>query len=290
MTRTILVCLAVAVLAGCDAASNGTKLRVVASTNVYADVARQIGGTHVEVTSVLSDPNADPHLFEPGTANGLAVARARVVIENGLGYDSFMTRLTRAAPSTDREVVDIAGALGLHGDAVNPHLWYDLPRLGQIARAIAGGLSRADPAHRVAYNAGAQAFRASLRPLLRRLAALRASFRGTPVAYTEPVPGYLIDAAGLKNLAPSSFTRPIQQGSEPSASAVSTMIALAAGHRIKVLLYNAQAVSPITTRVRESAAGAGVAVVGVTETLPPGDTFQQWQARQLAELRQALAA
>ena len=150
---------------GCGGGPQGGKLSVVASTNVYADIARQIGGTGVSVSSVLTKPNADPHLFEPGTANGLAVARAQVVIQNGLAYDSFMTRLERAAPATGRVTVDIADALGIRGTDVNPHLWYDVPRLGAVAGAIAAGLTRADPAHGSGYARRLQAFRRTLVPL-----------------------------------------------------------------------------------------------------------------------------
>jgi zinc/manganese transport system substrate-binding protein len=262
---------------------------VVASTNVYGDIVRQIGGSHVVVTSVLTDPNADPHLFEPGTANGLAVARARLVIENGLSYDSFMARLERSAPSGERRVLTIADVLGVHGADANPHLWYDVPALPRIAAAIEQALASADPKHADAYRQGLHDFVASLAPLQRTVAAIRAAHAGAPVAYTEPVPGYLVQAAGLRNLAPSSFTLAIEQGTEPSASAVSAMTELAAKHRIRVLLYNKQAVSPITARVRAAAHAAGIPIVGITETLPPKLTFQQWQLSQVAELQTALA-
>ena len=149
--RTILVLAGtiplVAAACGGGAAPAGSALPVVASTNVYGDIAAQIGGEHVDVTSVLSDPNADPHLFEPGTRNGLAVSNARVLIENGVGYDDFMGKLADAAPSSDRVVVSIGDALDVHGHDANPHLWYDVPRLPAIAIAIAGGLRSADPTH-----------------------------------------------------------------------------------------------------------------------------------------------
>ncbi|HEY8646842.1 MAG TPA: zinc ABC transporter substrate-binding protein [Gaiellaceae bacterium] len=289
MTRTILVCALVAAVAGCGGGTTSAKLPVVASTNVYGDIVRQLGGTHVAVVSVLTDPNADPHLFEPGTASGLAVARARLVIENGLDYDSFMARLERAAPSGQRRVLTIADVLGVHGRDANPHLWYDVPALGTIATAIEQALASADAKHADGYRQRLRVFVASLAPLQRAVAAIRAAHAGATVAYTEPVPGYLIQAAGLRNLAPSSFTRPIEQGTEPSASAVSAMTALAAKHRIHVLLYNKQAVSPITARVLAAAQSAGIPVVGVTETLPPHLTFLQWQLSQVAELQKALA-
>jgi zinc/manganese transport system substrate-binding protein len=264
------------------------RIPVVAAENVYGDIAAQIGGRHVAVTSILSDPNADPHLFEPGTANGLAVSRAALVIQNGLGYDSFMQKLEAAAPSGHREVVTIARVLRIHGPDANPHLWYDVPRLDRIAGAIAAGLERADPAHRGAYRQGLTRFDHSLTPLRRAVAAIRARFGGVPVAYTEPVPGYLLTAAGLPNRTPEEFSRAIEDGSEPSPQAVAAMTTLLADRRVRVLLFNRQAVSPITSRVRAAAQAAGIPVVGVTETLPPRRTFLRWQLAQVLALEEAL--
>jgi zinc/manganese transport system substrate-binding protein len=285
--RTILVCAVTLLLAAPAAAAS--PLPVVASTNVYGDIVAQIGGANVSVTSILTDPNADPHLFEPGTRNALAVATARVAIQNGAGYDDFMGKLERAAPNGKRSVLTIADALGVHGADVNPHLWYDVPKLGRIASAIASALSRADAAHAGAYRTGLRRFVASLQPLQREVAQIKTQFHDKAVAYTEPVPGYLLDAAGLKNLAPSAFTRAIENGTEPSPQAVAAMDELMTKHRVRVLLYNSQAVSPITKRVREAAAKAGIPVVGVTETLPPHRTFQQWQLAQVKALRRALS-
>jgi zinc/manganese transport system substrate-binding protein len=283
------MCALLAALVGCGGGTASGKLAVVASTNVYGDIARQIGGSHVSVTSVLTDPNADPHLFEPGTANGLAVAQARVVIQNGLDYDSFMSRLERSAPSDNRTVVTISDVLGIHGQDANPHLWYDVPALPKIAAAIEQALAGADPGHASEYRSGLRAFVASLGPLQATVAKIRARAAGAPVAYTEPVPGYLIEAAGLRDRSLTSFTHPIEQGSEPPASAVSAMTSLATKHRIKVLFYNSQAVSPITQQVRAAAEGAGVPVVGVAETVPAGLTFQAWQLKQARELLTALS-
>jgi zinc/manganese transport system substrate-binding protein len=284
LTSTILS------LTACGA--SGTRpgtVAVVAAENVYGDMVAQIGGGNVTVTSILSDPNADPHLFEPGTSNGLAVAQAALVVQNGAGYDAFMSKLESAAPSSTRIVVTIADELGVHGRNANPHLWYDVPELGRIAGAIERGLERADPAHADAYYSGLARFRASLTPLRDEIARIRARFGGAPVAYTEPVPGYLVAAAGLRNLAPEAFTRAIEDGSEPTAQALNAMNTLIAGRRVSVLLYNRQAVSPITERLREAAIRAGIAVVGVSETLPSGRTFQQWQLAQARALYAALA-
>ncbi len=278
-----------ALLSACGGSVPGTGLNVVAAESMYGDIAQQIGGAHVRVTSILSDPNADPHLFEPGSSNGLAVARARVVIQNGAGYDTFMTKLEAAAPSSTRSVLTIADVLGIHGRDANPHLWYDVPALTKISGAIAAQLVEADPGHARAYRTGRAAFDASLGPLRREVAHIRDAFGGSPVAYTEPVPGYLVDAAGLRNLAPTGFTRAIEDGTEPSPQAVGAMNALLSGRQVRVLLYNSQAVSPITSAVRTAAEHAGIPVIGVTETLPPKLTFQQWQLGQARKLAAALA-
>jgi len=288
--RTVIV-LAVALLVSACGSSTGAggKLDVVAAENVYGDIAAQIGGPHVAVTSLLTSPTADPHLFEPGTSSDLALADAKVVLQNGLGYDAFMTRLEDAAPSKSRLVVTVADVLGVHGKDANPHLWYDVPQLDRIATAITAALAKADPSHAGAYRVGLRRFEHTLGPLRREVATIRTRFPGAPVAYTERVPGYLVSAAGLRNLAPDSFTRPLEEGVEPSASAVAAMSELVAQRRIRVFLYNSQAVSPLTARLRSAAQEAGIPVVPVTETLPPRLTFQQWQLEQARALAAALA-
>lgn len=288
--RIVLVSIAATVLlAGCGGSGSARGgLSVVASTNVYGDIAGQIGGSHVHVTSILTSPDADPHLFEPGTSNGLAVAEADVVIQNGAGYDAFMTKLENAAPSAKRHVVTIADVLGVHGHDANPHLWYDVPQLPLIAQSIANALSQADPPHAEAYRHGATRFVSSLAPLDRAVAAIRRAHTGEPVAYTEPVPGYLLSAAGLRNVSPSGFTRAIENGSEPSATDLAGMSGLLTKRSVKVLLYNSQAVSPVTATIRDEATKHGIPVVGVTETLPAHRTFQQWQLEQVRELARAL--
>lgn len=289
--RTVIVLgLATLLLTACASATEAPgKLEVVAAENTYGDIAAQIGGSHVSVTSILSSPNADPHLFEPGVSSALAVAAAKVALQNGLGYDAFMTKLEDASPSNSRVVVTMADVLGVHGNNANPHLWYDVPRLDRLAAAIAAAFSRADPAHADAYRRGLQRFERSLEPLEREVARIRTRFRGAPVAYTEPVPGYLVSAAGLRNLAPDSFTRPMEEGTEPAPAGVAAVDALVAHHGIRALLYNAQAVSPITAQLRAAAQRADIPVVAVRETLPPGRSFQQWQLEQARALEAALA-
>jgi zinc/manganese transport system substrate-binding protein len=288
--RTVIVLTLALLVAGCGSGTSSTsgRVSVVAAENVYGNIASQIGGPNVSVTSILTNPNADPHLFEPKSSNGLAVAVAKVVLQNGLGYDAFMTRLEDASPSSSRTIVTMADVLGVHGKDANPHLWYDVPALRRIAVAVADALTHADPRHGPSYHEGLIRFIQSLEPLMHEVATIRARHAGAPVAYTEPVPGYLLTAAGLRNLAPDSFTRPIEEGTEPPPAAVAAMNALITEHRIRALLYNSQAVSPITTRLRDAARAAGIPVVPVTETLPPGLTFQHWQLNQAQALAAAL--
>ena len=262
---------------------------VVAAENFYGNIAQQIGGTHVSITSILSDPNADPHLFQASTTTVAEVADAEVVIENGVHYDDWMNKLIAASPNPNRRVVTMADALGVSGADANPHLWYDVPRLPQIAAAIADALSAADPAHRDSYRAGEAGFVASLKPLDDAVAAIKARYGGTEVAYTEPVPGYLVEAAGLVNETPEEFSKAIEEGTDPTPQAVAETNALFTGKQVKVLLYNAQAVSPITDQLRQLAQQNGIPVVPVTETLPPAaSSFQAWQLGQVEALTAAL--
>ena len=273
-----------------DTAENSGRVRVVAAENFYGDLTAQIGSGHVDVTSVLSNPDADPHLFEPGSRIGLAVARAQVVISNGAGYDDWMQKLLAAAPSDTRQVVTIAEALHVSGEDPNPHLWYDVPALPTVITAIGSALSAADPAHTADYRQGVSRSIAGLRPLQRALTDLEERDAGAAVAYTERVPGLLLEAAHLKVLTPPSFARAIENGTEPSPADVKTMQQLLTEHRVRVLLYNEQATSALTVRLRETARSAGIPVVPVTETEPAGTTFVGWQLGQVRALTRALGA
>ncbi len=172
--------------------------------------------------------------------------------------------------------MNVADLIGIHGSDANPHLWYDVPALDTVAAGIERALAQSDPAHRRDYAAGRRRFVQRLRPVERVLRRIDRRAASTPIAFTEPVPEYLTQAAGLRNLAPQSFTHPIAQGSEPPAAAVAEMTDLVAKRRVRVLLYNKQAVSPVTARVRAAAQRAGVPVIAVTETLPRGASFQGW--------------
>jgi zinc/manganese transport system substrate-binding protein len=295
--RRLLACVTVLAVGGLAAACGSTggvgaggRVRVVAGENFWGDLAEQIGGSHVAVTSLISNPDADPHLFEPGTSNELAVSEADVAIVNGAGYDPFMDRLMAATPSSHRVVVTVSQVLGVTGDDANPHLWYDTPRLPTVVHAIAGALSRADPKNAASFRAGAARTITSLGPLEHAVVQLKQADAGAQVAYTERVPGYLLAAAGLEVLTPPGFARSIENGTEPSPSDEAAMRALITDQRIKALLYNEQATSPVTAQLQSLARSEGIPVVGVTETMPSGDTFQSWQLRQVQALTAALGS
>jgi zinc/manganese transport system substrate-binding protein len=278
-------------VAGCGATpSDPTKgarvVAVVASVNMWGDIARQIGGRHASVTSILGNPSDDPHLYSSSPRDAARLARANLVVLNGQGYDDWARKLLSASSSSKRKELTIADVLKPTGS--NPHLWYDAPRLPDAARAIADALAAQDPRDAAYFRANAARFIASLQPLLHTTASIENRHPGAPVAYTERVPEYLLDAAGLKDQTPPGFAQAIEDGTEPAPGDAQRMNDLIAQGDVDALLYNAQAVTPVTKRLRALAARSGVPVVPVTETLPPGMTFQQWQAGQARALLEAL--
>ena len=279
-------------LAGCGSgpppAAPGV-VRVVAGENFWGNIAAQIGGRHVRVTSILTSPTADPHLYESDVSTAVAVAEAGLVIENGAGYDDFVTQLLGATSHPGRVVVSVQDVLGATGPDVNPHFWYDIPRVPQVARAIEAALARLEPRYARAFAAGLAAFDASLRPIEAVIGQIRRRFPAAPVAYTERVPGYLLAAAGLRVLTPPGFAAAIEDGTDPSPDDTVVMDGLFTGHRVKVLLYNAQVVSAVTQHVQALARSSHIPVVGVTETMPPAyRSYQAWQLAQAEAIRRAL--
>ena len=301
----IAIAAAIGVTAGCSsspspapspsgtASSSGAAasppLDVVASTNVWGDIAKQIGGDHVVVTSIMSDPNADPHEYEADAKTAAVLSKSQVVIENGLGYDDFMDKLLAASPSPSRKVLDAADVMQIAGSDANPHVWYDIAKIPAVATAIAAQLGALDPADAAAFTTNARTFTDSLAPINAAIANIRSTYANSPVGYTERVPGYLVDAAGLRLATPASFAQSIEDGNDPSPADNAAMDAALADKTIKVLLYNGQVTSPATDAVKQLAQKSAVPVVGVTETLPPTDEdFQAWQLRQITELTTAL--
>ncbi|MGH3643987.1 MAG: metal ABC transporter solute-binding protein, Zn/Mn family [Mycobacterium sp.] len=264
-------------------------LDVVASTNVWGDIVKQIGGDRVAVTSVMSDPNTDPHLFEADAKTAAAVSKAQLVIENGLGYDDFMDTLISASPNSSRAVLNAANVMQINGQDANPHVWYDIAKIPDVASAISDQLDKLDPDDAATFTANAKTFTDSLTPINTAIATIKTKDSGAPIGYTERVPGYLVDAAGLKLATPASFAQSIEDGNDPSAADNAAFDNALSSKAIKVLLYNGQVTSPATDAIKRLAQTSGVPVVGVTETLPPTDKdFQAWQLRQINDVAKAL--
>jgi zinc/manganese transport system substrate-binding protein len=262
---------------------------VVAAENFWADIAAQIGGSHVTVSSIISDPNTDPHIYQSDPRDAALVGNAQLVIENGLGYDDFIDNILDTGGRPGRRVLSVEKVLDVGGSNPNPHLWYWTARLPTVASAIAAQLSAIDPKDSASFRAGARRFDASLTPLLATIARIKAKYAGTKIAYTERVPGYLVDAAGLVLATPTSFSQAIEDGNDPSPADTEAFDADLTSHAVKVLLYNAQVVDAQTTQIKQIATSAGIPIVGVTETLPPSySDFQAWQLAQDRALLEAL--
>jgi zinc/manganese transport system substrate-binding protein len=281
--------LAAALLAGlvaCLAAACAEPLSIVAAENFYGDVARQIGGDGVAVTSILSSPDQDPHLFEASPTTARQLAAARLVIVNGAGYDPWMESLLAASSVRGRKEIVVAALVGAKpGD--NPHIWYDPATIEALAARLAADLSSLDPAQKADYRGRAEAFAASLKPLERKIAAMRARYAGAPVTASEPVFGYMARALGLK-MRNEKFQLAIQNDAEPSVSDVAAFEDDLRGHKVRVMIYNAQVDEPAARRLVKLAENEKIPVVGVTETAPAGKTWQEWMLSQLDALDRAL--
>jgi zinc/manganese transport system substrate-binding protein len=292
--RALLGAVAIAVLAGVSAcgsssatASSGT-ITVVAGENVWGDIARQIGGTHVEVTSVINDPDADPHEFESNPADAATLAKAKIVIENGAGYDDFMDKLLSAAGG-GKTVINVEKVNALSGSDVNPHLWYSPTYVTAAANAFEAEFAKADPAHAKDYAQNLQAFLTAYTPYQQTIDTIKQKYAGGAIAYTERVPGYLVEAAGLHLGTPASFSQAVEDDSDPSPQDTAAFDKALKDHTVKALLYNSQVTDQQTKALKGTAESAKVPVVGVAETLPKDQKdFQTWQIAQAKELLTAL--
>ncbi len=262
-------------------------IRIVAAENFYGGVAVAVGGTHVTVTSFLKNPDQDPHLFEAKPSTAVALAKAAIVIENGIGYDPWMHDLLRASKRSERCVITVADLVGKKsGD--NPHLWYLPQTMPALAKALAAELARRDPAHRTDYIANRDAFDASLAPLSREIQAMRAKYHGLAITATEPVFNYMATALGLV-VRNRRFQLSVMNNTEPRASDIAAFEADLKMRRVRVLIYNRQTSSTLTRHLQRLARQSGIPIVGVSETEPPGTTYRDWMMGQLAALNKALA-
>ena len=283
---TFVAASAAALMVSHAAFAQNSKIPVVAAENFYGDVVHQLGGDHVDVTSILSNPDQDPHLFEASPKTARALQHATFVVYNGADYDPWMAKLLGASKNAKRTVIVAADLVGKKaGD--NPHLWYDPATMPAVARAVNAALVAADPAHKADYDANLAKFLDSLKPIDAKVAALRAKYTGVPVTATEPVFGYMSDAIGLAMRNPK-FQLAVMNDTEPSASDIAAFEKDLRTKQVRVLFYNSQATVALTKRMLKLAHDSGVPTVSVTETEPAGKNFQQWMTSQLDALSVAL--
>lgn len=281
-----------ALIAACGpsaTSTGGTTIAVLGAENFYADLLTQLGGDRVTVSSVLNDPNADPHEFEASAATAKLVADAKLVIVNGVGYDDFMDKLLAGSTRPERIVINVQDLLK-KADDDNAHIWYDPKTMPAVADATVVALSKLDPGGAAYFSAQKATYLAALKPVDDKLAAMKAKYGGSSIAFTEPVAEYQTEAIGLKLLTPEGFMRAIEQAVDPAPADVAAERDLLTGKKVKVLLYNSQVTSPLTKDIQDLAVKNGIPVVGVAETIPSRyKTYQDWMLGQLADLEKALS-
>jgi len=287
-------CALLFLLAGCGSSSsnaNGAKkLRVVAAENIWGSIAQQIGGDRVAVTSLIANPNIDPHDYEPTTKDARATANADYVIVNGIGYDGWMEKLLAANPRSGRRVLNVGVLLGLkEGD--NPHQWYAPDSVEKVAARIAEDYKQLDPAGSSYFDQQRDRFlNDGLKTYHVLIAEIRQRYTGTPVGASESIFAPLAQALGLNLLTPPGFMDAISEGAEPSAQDKATVDQQIKNRQIKVYVYNSQNATPDVQNLVAEAKAASIPVVTITETPTPASaTFQDWQSAQLRALEAALA-
>jgi zinc/manganese transport system substrate-binding protein len=280
LLATIAVC-------GLSAPAFADPVKVVAAENFYGDLASQIGGANVAVTSILSNPDDDPHLFEASPETAKALSDAKIVIMNGVDYDPWMGKLISAHKASGRKEI-VVGALAGRKAGDNPHLWYDPAYMKAAAKALLADLVAVDPAHKADYEQGEAKFVDSLKPLDDKIATMHKAYAGEPVTASEPVFGYQAKLIGL-NVRNEKYALAIENNAEPTPSEVAAFENDLKGKKVKAMLYNAQASEPAVGKLVQMAKDNGIPVVGVSETEPPNSTYQDWMMGQLNALDHALA-
>jgi zinc/manganese transport system substrate-binding protein len=264
-------------------------IAAVGAENQYANVIGQIGGRYVDVTAIISNPNTDPHTFEASPSVAQAVSGAELIVQNGLGYDTFMTSIEAASSNARRKLIDVQSLLGLPDSTPNPHLWYGPTTMPAVAKAVAADLSALAPAHAAYFQANLARFDRSLTPWLKAIATFKATFPGAPVATTEPVGDDMLEAAGTRNLTPFTMQADIMNGVDPAPQDITIQNELFMQHKVKVFLYNQQVTDPLTASFLGLAKSNGVPVVGLYETMPAGFDYQSWMLAEVLALRKAVA-
>ncbi|MGP4031277.1 metal ABC transporter solute-binding protein, Zn/Mn family [Pseudarthrobacter sp. 1C304] len=279
---------------------------VVASTSVYGDIVSSIGGDKVRVNSIIARTSQDPHSYEATTQDKLAVSKAELVVENGGGYDGFIHKLVDDTGLDHNRVLNAVELSGLvpeeeagaspeaeeHGHAhegLNEHVWYSLPAMARLADAVAAKLGELEPSSAETFRSNAAALKDSLGVLDTRLADIKASAGEAPVAVTEPVPLYMLEAAGLENQTPAEYTAAIEEDADVPPAVLKAATDLMASGSVRLLAYNQQTEGPQTVAVREAANAAGVPVVNFSETLPDAKSYVQWMTENVDNIAKALA-
>lgn len=274
-------------------ASAAAPIAVVASTNVYGSIATAVGGDAVAVTSFIDEPDKDPHEYEADAQNQLALSKAQIVIENGGGYDDFVDTMLKAS-STKATVINVADLSGYNQQPAegefNEHMWYDFPTVAKLVNRLSADLSAANPAAADTFQANANTFTAKLTALETSEADIKKAHAGAGVAITEPVPVYLLDAAGLKNLTPDEFSEAIEEDTDVPPAVLKETMGLFDTKSVKLLAYNEQTTGPQTEAVLAAAKQNGIAVVPVTETLPAGKDYLTWMQDNVSAVSQALGS
>jgi len=282
-------------LVGCAASSTteagaGDRIRVVAAEGFWGSIAGQLGGDKVTVTSIITNPDADPHDFEPRAQDGRAFASARYVIVNGVGYDPWMSKLLAADGKSGPDALVVGDLVGVK-EGGNPHRWYSPPDVSKVIDRISADYKRLDPTNAAFYDERRATFVGTgLERYTRLVADIGRRFGGTPIGASESVFSPMADALGLRVLTPASFLGAISEGAEPAGQDKAAVDAQIKGRQVKVYVYNGQNSTPDVKAQLDLARAVGIPVVAVTETPPPSATFQDWQADQLERLAQALAA
>jgi zinc/manganese transport system substrate-binding protein len=289
----LAACSGTAAPAARSSAAAGGTIAVVASTNVYGDLAKTVGGDAVAVTSIIDSPDKDPHEYAADARTQLAVSKAQVVVENGGGYDDFVTTMVAASTAKPRvlNVADVSGYDQEPADGgFNEHLWYDVPTMVKLVDRLSADLSALAPDRAETFSGNARALTGRLKGLERSEADLKAAHDGTGVAVTEPVPLYLLEASGLVDHTPEAFSEAIEEGSDVAPAVLAQTVALFSGHQVGLLAYNDQTSGPQTEAVLKAARDNGVPVVPVTETLPAGQDYVGWMQGNLDAVGSALKA
>ena len=264
-------------LAACSASpsastSSPSSIAVVASTNVWGDIASTIGGQHVTVTSIINDPSKDPHEYQADAQTQLQLSKAQIVIENGGGYDDFVDTMLSSLNNSSvvkLNAVDISGKKAAAGADLNEHVWYDFPTVEKVIDKVEAAYSRIDPTDKAVFEKNATDLKSKIDALITKEAGVKTAHTGDGVTITEPVPLYMLEAMGLENKTPAAFSKAIEDGTDVAPAVLRETLDLYSSHAVKLLAYNEQTSGPQTEAVLKAAKDNAIPVVPVTETLHP---------------------